>query len=250
MLVLQACLIVTQAAIVEVDLVFPRNDTYAPGPLMPVVFAIQNPNLATPFFTIFWQIAGVDARGEPFQGRYLELADTNITGPDPIFRADYAWDLNGTETTWMLRWYLMRRTLSCYNGPEVNSSRHELQSVWFSTKPGAPSPNLVQGPGTCASSGIAYNVTDIILHAPEPSDASILDGVCLVLSPPESGYVPAKPCGVTVNETTAAAILGDRCGPETATTCLAVSSAPPQRTRILASLLFPMLASLVLYVAL
>ncbi|MDM9186223.1 hypothetical protein QU781_28035, partial [Escherichia coli] len=30
----------------EVDLVFPRNDTYAPMPLMPVVFAVQNPPVA------------------------------------------------------------------------------------------------------------------------------------------------------------------------------------------------------------
>ncbi|RJE19224.1 hypothetical protein PHISCL_08431 [Aspergillus sclerotialis] len=27
----------------EIDLVFPRNDTFAPMPLLPVVFAVQNP---------------------------------------------------------------------------------------------------------------------------------------------------------------------------------------------------------------
>jgi hypothetical protein len=34
--------------IFEVDLLFPRNETYTPQALMPVVFAMQNPTLASP----------------------------------------------------------------------------------------------------------------------------------------------------------------------------------------------------------
>lgn len=37
---------ITFPATVEVDLVFPRNDTYTPAALIPIVFAIQNAQLA------------------------------------------------------------------------------------------------------------------------------------------------------------------------------------------------------------
>ena len=30
----------------KVDVIFPRNDTFAPTPLMPIVFAVQNPAVA------------------------------------------------------------------------------------------------------------------------------------------------------------------------------------------------------------
>lgn len=34
--------------IFEVDLLFPQNETYTPQALMPIVFALQNPLLASP----------------------------------------------------------------------------------------------------------------------------------------------------------------------------------------------------------
>src|SRR5207244_4320386 len=39
--------------VVEVDLIFPRNDTYAPLPGMPIVFAIQNPQLVASLYPSF-----------------------------------------------------------------------------------------------------------------------------------------------------------------------------------------------------
>lgn len=45
------------SGIFEVDLLFPRNTTYAPQALMPVVWAMQNPHLAWPTqATIFWEL--------------------------------------------------------------------------------------------------------------------------------------------------------------------------------------------------
>ncbi|KAK4155344.1 hypothetical protein C8A00DRAFT_13646 [Chaetomidium leptoderma] len=38
--------IVNAAGVLEVDLVFPRNETYAPPTYMPVIFAFRNPELA------------------------------------------------------------------------------------------------------------------------------------------------------------------------------------------------------------
>jgi hypothetical protein len=32
--------------LLEVDLILPRNDTYPPSPIFPIIFAVQNPSLA------------------------------------------------------------------------------------------------------------------------------------------------------------------------------------------------------------
>jgi hypothetical protein len=45
----------TYAAVVEYDVIFPPNNTYAPVAIMPVVFAIQNPQARVPLqFGINW----------------------------------------------------------------------------------------------------------------------------------------------------------------------------------------------------
>jgi len=45
---------------VEFDVVFPRNDTYAPVDLMPIIFAIQNPKAVEPLMpSIQWNIGRV-----------------------------------------------------------------------------------------------------------------------------------------------------------------------------------------------
>lgn len=36
----------TNSNVFEVDTLFPRNETYTPQPLMPIVFGVQNPQLA------------------------------------------------------------------------------------------------------------------------------------------------------------------------------------------------------------
>ncbi|KAH8819150.1 hypothetical protein F5884DRAFT_743574 [Xylogone sp. PMI_703] len=51
----------TFPSIPEVDFIFPRNDTCAPTPLMPVVFAIQNPSAANTLdLLLMWTISSVN----------------------------------------------------------------------------------------------------------------------------------------------------------------------------------------------
>ncbi len=249
---LQAGLLAAQAAFIEVDLVFPRNDTYGPGYWMPVVFAIQSSGIPAPVDMLLdWRIYQ-DRRGGASTHRYINLKRTNLTGTDPIFVADYAPRfLYGTGSQWVIDWYLTFSNCSTDSSTAATTVSRNMEDRYlrFSTKPGAPAPNLVQSPGTCLNStaGIAINVTETLrIAAWNYGDKDWSNGCLHLGSPP---IVPANPCAVTVNETTAMSILGEEhCGPEYSTTCPA-SGAPGRGTPNLVTWLLPMLAGLVLYVA-
>lgn len=254
-LALQACVFAAQAAqggTVEVDLIFPRNDTYAPGPFMPVVFAVQNAAMAASLdMTIVWDIINVaDPDGDGGHHGAIKLYEYNMTAANPIFAINYALRLNGTEAVWAVRFGLSFANCSKSVGGLTKVTRNsEDRPLLFSTKPGAPGPNLAQGPGTCVNStGVAFNIADTLdiplteLHVVDSHTYS-----CLVLASPPIGE--ANPCAVTLNETTAAGLLKASCGPDTATTCLPASSAPPQAIPILVSWFLPMLAGLALCVS-
>ncbi|KAL7916963.1 hypothetical protein ACQKWADRAFT_317683 [Trichoderma austrokoningii] len=76
----------------EVDLLFPRNETYAPNPLMPVVFALQNPTLASVnglIATVYWE----------FDPYLISRSINTIAYPEGFWT--FAWSLrffNCTET--------------------------------------------------------------------------------------------------------------------------------------------------------
>ncbi len=251
LLALQACLLAARAAVVEIDMIFPRNDTYDPGPLMPVVFAIRNSAIAASLnLAILWSITDqADTTNTNGYSGVIDLKHTNLTGTDPFFVADYALRINGTERGWVMSWGLSfdncsRNSLNP-NAPTIaqnSEDRHHL----FSTKPGAPAPNLVQGPGSCVNStGVAINIAETL-----PLDLYHLNNghdSCHVLASPP--MVAASPCAVTVDNATAATILGIYCGPDTATTCPPKSGAAAQRAPILVAWFLPVLAGLVLYVA-
>ena len=242
LLALQACLLAAQAAaVVEFDLIFPRNDTYAPGPLMPVLFAIQNSATAASLnFTIFWEIYPLANAGKiRAMGGVAGLTKTNLTSGDPYFAVGYAQGLNGTEDSWVLRWDLRFANCSGSSPGTKVTQNSETRYHFFSTKPGALAPNLVQGPGSCVNStGVAINVAETL-----PLN---LDNSCLALASPP--IVAANPCAVTVDNAMAALILGKNCGPDTATTCFSVSGAA-QGAPVLVAWLLPVLAGLALYVA-
>ena len=212
---------------------------------MPVVFAIQNSAMAASLdMAIVWNIYSLaDPGGIDGYSGVIDLKKTNITGADPFFTADYALRLNGTERGWVIRWDLS--FANCSGSPPNTKVTHssETRYHFFSTKPGALAPNLVQGPGSCVNStGVAINIAETL---PLGSYESFYDPCLVLASPP---IVAANSCAVTVDNATAATILGKACGPATATTCLSDSGAA-EGTPILVPWLLPVLAGLVLYVA-
>ncbi len=242
LLALQASLLAAQAAVVEVDLIFPRNDTYAPGPFMPVVFAIQNSAIAAPLdMIITWNIYQLPGNNG-FSG-VIDIGKTNFTGTDPFFAADYAQRLNGTEAGWSILWSLSFANCSeNFQGGATVTKTSETRHLLFSTKPGAPAPNLVQSPSACVNStGVAIDTAGTLPI--DKWDNNDHDSCLVLASPP---IVASNSCAVIVDEATASSILGKRCGPDYSTTCPSDSGASAQGTSVLVSWLLPVLAGLVL----
>ncbi|RMJ22794.1 hypothetical protein PHISP_06332 [Aspergillus sp. HF37] len=201
-LLLEATPTVNSPQTVEVDLVFPRNDTYAPSAIMPVVFAVQNTDLAgvlikslsyTIFDTLTWSYYGFGGVGT------VDLEQSNLSSSDPYFVFDIARELLATEGIWMLQWKVSGLNCSRSTDPPTFDGRgiNDANAVWFTTKKGAPQPDLVAAatdPSACSErdhSALAYNVTDIV-DIPNSSKFRKFDS-CAVLSP-QSPWPAPSPC--------------------------------------------------------
>ncbi len=246
LLVLQTCLLAVQAGVVEVDLIFPRNETYAPGPFMPVVFAIQNSAIAASLaISISWSVSQLD--GNASSGSVLNLRDANFTGSDPFFVYGLAQRVNGTKGHWAASWDLSFNNCSVRTQAGENyttiSQNLASSSVQFTTKPDAPAPNLVQSPGACVGSkGAVISIAETLtLDGPYSNNGH---DTCQVLASPPS--VTGNSCSVAVNETTAVSILGKVCGPDVSTTCPSKSGATANGTPVVVAWVSPMLAALLL----
>jgi hypothetical protein len=99
--------------IFEVDLLFPRNETYAPSWLMPIVFAVQNPSLAVPLSaTIQWTLwEGNDTRSPGSIGAGdIEVAGDVVTvkpaPSNPYLLSSAVNTISYPDGVWTLAWYL------------------------------------------------------------------------------------------------------------------------------------------------
>jgi hypothetical protein len=104
---LLACLGAVNAAsgVVEVDLVFPRNDTYAPSSTFPIIFAFQNPGLA-PFLNLglFVSIRNLDdvAMMQGEKSPDFDIKSANFSSNDTYYELRV---LNfSKEGTWIVIW--------------------------------------------------------------------------------------------------------------------------------------------------
>lgn len=205
----------THSGTVLVDLVFPRNDTYAPTPLLPIIFGFQNSELASFLnprisFTA-WDLnnstASVGASGDSYDVRWA-----NFSSSDPYF-AYTGFKAFNREGSWRLRWTVTWD--SCTNdslnsnpnndGIITNSSDN---SLLFTTRNSAPEVDLVAatadnndddcGP---AGSGTAVSVTDT-LDVPSLVDWSGGD-TCAVVASPTSTLTS---CHISIGSSSAASI--------------------------------------------
>lgn len=102
---LQSCCFAgVQAAVVEVDLVFPRNDTYSTGSI-PLLFAVQNSALAVPLtMSISWIVREYGGDRAAYGSRGLlcdELGQTDPFLTNEFMDADKT---TAAEATWILIW--------------------------------------------------------------------------------------------------------------------------------------------------
>lgn len=205
----------TYPTTVEVDLVFPRNETYAPLSDFPVIFAIQNAKPATLLrFSIGWGIADAVNPFDEYHltwlaTGYYEHAAYSDNGSEGNFTTDtdfITWNAGGidmgNDTERKLRilfnaqgWYCSKD--SSGNMTQTDKFSHYPSSIYFTLKNNASRPVLVTVPDDCPTVVDAYNFTGQLANVNIPADS---DPFCLTL-----GDSPkSNPCAVTIDALIAA----------------------------------------------
>ncbi|KAJ5094855.1 hypothetical protein N7456_010716 [Penicillium angulare] len=146
--------------IFEVDLVFPRNATYTPQGLMPIVWALQNPTMAPPLASsISWSLWEGNNATSPgsVDGGLIELALEDASYDRMISK--FFNSIEYPEGYWTLTWSLWVN--KCY---QEGSSKYILKtgSTIFTISKSGQEPDLVAATsaGQCdAMDAYAFNVT-------------------------------------------------------------------------------------------
>ncbi|KAH7260828.1 uncharacterized protein BKA55DRAFT_735098 [Fusarium redolens] len=105
----------------EVDLVFPRNKTYNPSPMMPIIFSYRNPKLISLLQpSIIYQIWDYDNMRKTVAGAEIEAPSVNLsTSGDPHFEHLFSREFN-REGRWFLTVHFFWQ--NCFEDPDHQSS--------------------------------------------------------------------------------------------------------------------------------
>ncbi|KAL6815072.1 hypothetical protein J3E69DRAFT_370557 [Trichoderma sp. SZMC 28015] len=121
----------TLPATLEVDLLFPRNETYAPSWLMPVVFAVQNSSLAVPLGVSIqwsmWEGNNTRSRGSIGGGGFDVAGDVDTaysTPKNPYLISSAVNTISYPDGVWTLAWYVQYHNCMYKNpgGPWTTNS--------------------------------------------------------------------------------------------------------------------------------
>ncbi|KAA8646828.1 uncharacterized protein ATNIH1004_005503 [Aspergillus tanneri] len=198
-------------------LIFPRNESYSPSPLTPIVFAIQNPSLVSslnPEISYYIEQQNVNTNESVSTSGSIQLSNTNYTTSDPylLYWSTGKLDIEGI---FVLAWELKMN--NCSHAPQsdalsfgyFDSRRHQL---YFSTKNGASSPDFVsatEGDVCNQSQAQAVQVPDLLAV---PSTRTWGAASCAATVGPSP---TASPCEVKIDSTAAAsisaALISDAC---------------------------------------
>ncbi|KAH7109160.1 hypothetical protein B0J13DRAFT_600657 [Dactylonectria estremocensis] len=197
------------SGVIEVDLVFPSNASYAPSPVLPVVFAVRNSDLIRFIASqIHYAIWPYDDRESHVGSGTLELRWANFTGSDVFFSyTGNTYDLD-TEGIWTLVWRLSWSSCtedpdSSYDGMSVYSNSTG-GSVTFSTNNSSQEADLAAATKnrTCSESeGLTLNVTGALEVARTVKWQGI--GTCAVVA---ASTLAPDPCAVTIDSAAASSI--------------------------------------------
>lgn len=189
---------------VEVDLVFPQNDTYAPAPVFPIAFTFRNSELAgylqpQVFYTIY-PYRGDDSEHDPAAVGDFDMAWANWTTSDPYIEYGAAVTLD-TEGTWLLLWDVEATTCSA-SGPLNATTGYWSYEMIFTTKKGAKKLDL-----TASTSGElcsrSLNVTFDITGTRDSGNLFENKKPCAVVA--EAAPAPT-PCAAKIEASAASSI--------------------------------------------
>ncbi|KAA8642638.1 hypothetical protein EYZ11_004659 [Aspergillus tanneri] len=209
--------IVTTAYAVEVDLVFPRNETYSPADWFPIVFAVQNPQSAELLnLRISYDIRkGNDRNNDTTLIHDLRWANWSSSA-DPYLAYQYLQYLNTTghwSVTWRLRWQSCDEEALANNDENGGVFEHYYSwAQFFTIDDSAPKEVdlvAVTANAICPEdrNAIAINVTDRTMHSlPDLNSAGRDTCVVTANSTASTTRTAPDPCRVAINEDTAASM--------------------------------------------
>ncbi|KAJ5415833.1 hypothetical protein N7465_004528 [Penicillium sp. CMV-2018d] len=201
----------------EVDVIFPRNGTFGPMTITPIVFAIQNPEAIDGLYPYIsyglWQ-ADLPPKNQTLDTHVVTSHLQNTTGPVSFIQSSIPTTLD-TEDEWEFVWQMDYTNCSTLaNGatsndrrglaekPEVNlNSPWASRSIRFTTKKGANQPNLTAltaGDKCGDTSALAFNVTQSL----RPQSGYYEEKECAVLESPAS----PTPCKVSISPAAASSM--------------------------------------------
>ncbi|RAK89175.1 hypothetical protein BO79DRAFT_217265 [Aspergillus costaricaensis CBS 115574] len=151
------------SSIFEVDLISPRNETYTPEALMPIVFALQNSPLASSLDAyITWDLLEGNNRSSPgsINGGLLELASSDLWSPGLHLVTRFVNTLPYPNGFWTFAWTLHIADCS-QNGSGPQDIKFHNDIVFTVSLSGeAPSLEAATSSGTCGiQNANALNVT-------------------------------------------------------------------------------------------
>jgi hypothetical protein len=204
------------AGVVEIDLVFPRNETYAPTRWMPVVFAVRNTELARYLIpSISYSVQNNSGPNRETHRTFRhDLKSTNWSSHEPYFAYQF-WPGFATEGRWWLSWTVTWD--SCYEGekPEFGSyfrglitTNHSDHYVEFAIQNNGQAVDLVAATAnekTCPPElGVVINVTDQIKEVNAAAGWTGPD-TCIAITSSTPTPTP-NPCLVKINSAVAASM--------------------------------------------
>lgn len=202
----------------EVDLVFPRNDTYAPTSLLPIVFAVQKPthfeNDISLDMSVNFRISrlGDDPRLalDPDKN-YYDHIDLN-PGDEAIDFRSQGFLGASTEGTWVFSyeiiWFNCTPLYRVEKNGLLGTTSVYQNNVTFTTKNGSKPVDLVAAfnKDTCKHSQSATTQINFTQPIPKEYAYDLEPGVhdCAVM---KEELPPAQPCNVVLTSERAEAIM-------------------------------------------
>jgi len=220
---------------VEIDVIFPRNDTYAHADAFPVIFAIQNnaPALRLGNYVLSWLIRPYSSAGNESWIEYMKY-ETNSPAYNPPLAQDPLLVINQTTTlaksinpanrayelVWNFSWYV--RCQANGNQWDVNSTQPMVTDrLIFTIQEGTTKPEITAG-SQCPELGSLIGVAQNLSH---PGDFGVND-YCPVLG--DTGF-EANPCAAKVDAAiakTISSVLGTMPTPTRSTTSMSSGASP------------------------
>ena len=176
-----------KTGIAEFDLVFPRNETYAPSIVFPAAVALQSPAVARSMNPSLYYYLNKK------NGSYWEVVDSgkadisglvNASDSEPLFIHQAFGKTFDIEASWFITWKLL--WLNCFEqGAKIQSQGNVTYGrVYFTTKKGGIQPDLRAATESYAclkSAAQTFNVTNVVEAPYDPGAVSPVES-CAVYS--------------------------------------------------------------------